>query len=88
VALTFDALPPLAGAGYVRVRLGEKLDNDTSARFANSAGIASEAVRAVRTVASLAMEREIVEVGGHEELVERRGSIMGCVLHSRWTSRL
>ena len=61
LTLTFGALPPLVGAGYVRIRLEDKLDNDTSARFADSAGIASEAVRAIRTVASLAMEHEILD---------------------------
>ena len=60
LVLAFDALPPLVACGYVRMRLEFKLDNDTVSRFANSAGIVSEAVLAIRTVASLALEREIL----------------------------
>ncbi|KAF3932797.1 hypothetical protein ABW19_dt0207792 [Dactylella cylindrospora] len=60
LVLTFGALPPLVASGYVRIRLEFKLDNDTASRFANSAGVASEAVLAIRTVASLAIEDEIL----------------------------
>ena len=60
VVLTFGALPPLVASGYVRIRLEFKLDDDTASRFANSAGIASEAVLAIRSVASLALEHEIL----------------------------
>jgi ATP-binding cassette subfamily B (MDR/TAP) protein 1 len=60
LVLTFGALPPLVASGYVRIRLEFKLDDDTASRFANSAGIATEAVSAIRTVASLAMEKEIL----------------------------
>ena len=60
LVLTFGALPPLVASGYVRIRLEFKLDADTASRFANSAGIASEAVLAIRTVASLALEHEIL----------------------------
>ncbi|KAK6077783.1 Leptomycin B resistance protein pmd1-like protein 8 [Seiridium cupressi] len=58
--LTFGALPLLVASGYVRMRLEFKLDDDTPLRFVNSAGIASEAGWAIRTVASLALEREIL----------------------------
>ncbi|KAK6337456.1 hypothetical protein TWF730_002855 [Orbilia blumenaviensis] len=60
LVLTFGALPPLVASGYVRIRLEFKLDNDTASRFANSAGIATEAVLAIRTVSSLAIEDEIL----------------------------
>ena len=60
LVLVFGALPPLVGSGFVRIRLEFKLDNDTTVRFANSAGLASEAVMAIRTVSSLALENEIV----------------------------
>ncbi|OAA65685.1 ABC transporter, transmembrane domain, type 1 [Niveomyces insectorum RCEF 264] len=60
LVLVFGALPPLVAAGHARMRLELKLDDDTAARFANSAGLASEAVRAIRTVASLALERDIL----------------------------
>ena len=60
LVLIFGALPPLVGAGYLRMRLEMKLDNDTSTRFANSTSIASEAIMAIRTVSSLALERDII----------------------------
>jgi ATP-binding cassette subfamily B (MDR/TAP) protein 1 len=60
LVLTFGAFPPLLASGYVRIRLEFKLDDYTASRFANSAGIAAEAVSAIRTVASLAMEDEIL----------------------------
>lgn len=60
LVLVFGALPPLVVSGYLRIRLEFKLDADTAARFADSAGIASEAVSAIRTVASLALEREVL----------------------------
>ncbi|KAK3364499.1 P-loop containing nucleoside triphosphate hydrolase protein [Lasiosphaeria hispida] len=61
LVLVFGALPPLVFSGYVRIRLEFKLDDDTSARFANSTAIASEAVLAIRTVASLALEKQILD---------------------------
>ncbi|KAM7188807.1 P-loop containing nucleoside triphosphate hydrolase protein [Naviculisporaceae sp. PSN 640] len=60
LVLVFGALPPLVLSGYLRIRLELKLDEQTSARFADSSGIASEAVMAIRTVSSLALEREII----------------------------
>ncbi|KAL1873128.1 hypothetical protein VTK73DRAFT_1089 [Phialemonium thermophilum] len=60
LVLTFGALPPLLASGYARIRLEVRLDEDTASRFANSAGVASEAVAAIRTVASLALEHGIL----------------------------
>ncbi|KAF7559914.1 hypothetical protein G7046_g4252 [Stylonectria norvegica] len=60
LVLTFGALPPLVASGYVRIRLEFKLDETAASRFANSAGIASEAIMSIRTVASLAVENEIL----------------------------
>lgn len=54
--LVFGGLPPLIGSGYIRVRLETKLDDDNAARFAESAGLANEAVGAIRAVASLTLE--------------------------------
>lgn len=61
LVLVFAALPPLVFSGYLRIRLEFKLDEDTAERFAKSAGLAAEAVLAIRTVASLALERTIVD---------------------------
>lgn len=60
LTLTFGALPPLVAAGYVRIQLESRLDKETASRFANSASVAAEAVSAIRTVASLTMENEVL----------------------------
>ena len=60
LALTFGALPVLIFSGYLRIRLEFKLDDETSTRFSASSGIASEAVRAIRTVSSLALEKDVI----------------------------
>ncbi len=60
LVLVLGALPPLVFSGYLRIRLEFKLDEATSSRFADSTAIATEAVMAIRTVASLALERQII----------------------------
>ncbi|KAF2839199.1 P-loop containing nucleoside triphosphate hydrolase protein [Patellaria atrata CBS 101060] len=60
LVVVFGALPPLVGAGYIRIRLEFKLDDATGARFADSAALATEAVSSIRTVASLTLERSIL----------------------------
>lgn len=60
LVLTFGALPVLVLGGYLRIRLDFKLDDETAVRFASSSGIASEAVRAIRTVSSLALENDVI----------------------------
>ncbi|CAK7202975.1 hypothetical protein SEUCBS139899_005702 [Sporothrix eucalyptigena] len=84
LVLVFGALPPLVGAGYVRIRLELQLDDATSVRFAHSAGIASEAVRAIRTVASLTLERTLL--ARYEEALESiaRMSIRSLVVTMLW----
>ncbi|KAM5345029.1 hypothetical protein ACJ41O_010891 [Fusarium nematophilum] len=54
-------LPPLVGAGYLKIRFDAKLDRDTSKRYSTSASIASEAVTAIRTVSSLAIEESVLD---------------------------
>lgn len=61
LVLALGALPVLVASGYVRIRLEFKFEDDTAARFAKSSGLASEAVMAIRTVSSLALERAIIE---------------------------
>ncbi|KAF7560030.1 hypothetical protein G7046_g4121 [Stylonectria norvegica] len=61
LVLSFGALPVLVGAGYLRIRLEFKLDEDTAGRFAKSSSLASEAVLGIRTVSSLALENAIIE---------------------------
>ncbi|KAF2136052.1 uncharacterized protein K452DRAFT_303071 [Aplosporella prunicola CBS 121167] len=61
LVVIFGGLPPLVGAGLVRMRLEAKMNNDTGKRFADSAALAGEAVGAIRTVSSLALERRVLE---------------------------
>lgn len=60
LVIVFGALPPLVLSGYLRVRLESKLENDTGKLFSDSAGLAAEAVSSIRTVASLALESNIL----------------------------
>ncbi|ROT38993.1 P-loop containing nucleoside triphosphate hydrolase protein [Sodiomyces alkalinus F11] len=53
-------LPPLVGTGYLKVRADAKLDREVSDRHSTSASIASEAVNAIRTVSSLAIEESVL----------------------------
>ena len=53
-------LPPMLVAGYLKIRFDAKLDNETSKRYAASASIVSEAVTAIRTVSSLAIEEAVL----------------------------
>ncbi|KAJ8117017.1 hypothetical protein OPT61_g1689 [Boeremia exigua] len=57
LVVVFGALPPLVSAGYVRIRLEFQLEEETGKRFASSAALAAEAVSAIRTVSSLALEK-------------------------------
>ena len=60
LVVVFGALPPLIFCGYLRIRLEVKLEEATSSRFASSASLAAEAVAAIRTVSSLALEKHIL----------------------------
>ncbi|KAG9254054.1 multidrug resistance protein 1 [Emericellopsis atlantica] len=60
LVLALGALPVLVASGYVRIRLEFSFDDDTAKRFSRSSGLASEAVLAIRTVSSLALESAII----------------------------
>lgn len=53
-------LPPLVVSGIIRMRLDLKMQNDNSKRYASSAALAGEAVTAIRTVSSLALEETVL----------------------------
>ncbi|KAF1807947.1 multidrug resistance protein [Eremomyces bilateralis CBS 781.70] len=61
LVVVFGGLPPLFGAAFLKIKLDSKLDRDTSKRYSASASIASEAVNAIRTVSSLAIEKSVLE---------------------------
>jgi ATP-binding cassette subfamily B (MDR/TAP) protein 1 len=60
LVVVFGALPLIVFSGYLRIRLEFKLEDLTGKRFASSAALAAEAVSAIRTVSSLALERQIL----------------------------
>ncbi|EEH33337.2 ATP-binding cassette sub-family B member 5 [Paracoccidioides lutzii Pb01] len=70
----FGGLPPLLICGYLRIRLEVKFESLTGDRFSKTAALASEAVSAIRTVSSLALETQI--------LSRYQGSMNGIVKHS------
>ncbi|KAL4795058.1 ATP-binding cassette multidrug transport protein [Aspergillus venezuelensis] len=55
------AMIPITTCGYLRIRLEFKLEESTNERFSNSGALAGEAISAIRTVASLAIEPLILE---------------------------
>lgn len=61
LVVLFGGLCPLILAGYIRIRLETKLETANGELFAESAGLASEAVTSIRTIASLALEGEIIK---------------------------
>lgn len=61
LVVVFGGLPPLLGAGWLKIRFDVKLDHNISKKNATSASIASEAVTAIRTVSSLAIEELVLK---------------------------
>jgi len=61
LAVVFGGLPPMLTAGWLKIRLDMKLDNNISKRNSGSASIASEAITAIRTVSSLAIEDHVLD---------------------------
>ncbi|KAI9370033.1 P-loop containing nucleoside triphosphate hydrolase protein [Aspergillus egyptiacus] len=60
LVVVFGGLPPLVGAGVAKIRLDARLDRNTSKKYSASSSIASEAVNAIRTVSSLAIEETVL----------------------------
>jgi ATP-binding cassette subfamily B (MDR/TAP) protein 1 len=61
LVVVFAGLPPLVASGWFKVRIDVKLEQDFSKRASMSASIASEAVNAIRTVSSLAIEEDVLK---------------------------
>lgn len=59
--IVLAGLPPMLASGYARIRMESAMDHKISKRFSSSASIASEAVTAIRTVSSLAIESSVLE---------------------------
>ncbi|PKS12635.1 hypothetical protein jhhlp_000843 [Lomentospora prolificans] len=61
LVIIFAGLPPFLFSGYARMRMEAAMDVKISKRFSMSASIASEAINAIRTVSSLAIENSVLE---------------------------
>ena len=60
LTIVFGGLSVLIAAGYVRIRLDQKLEASTEDQFASSAGLATEAVTSIKTISSLTLEALIL----------------------------
>ncbi|OQE35202.1 hypothetical protein PENCOP_c014G03041 [Penicillium coprophilum] len=61
LVIVLAGLPPMLLSGYARIRMEAAMDHKISKLFSQSASIASEAVNAIRTVSSLAIETSVLE---------------------------
>ena len=59
--IVFGGLPPIVISGHLGIRLETGIEGINSERFADSASLAREAVTAIRTVASLTLEKPLLE---------------------------
>ncbi|KAJ5401254.1 uncharacterized protein N7487_007150 [Penicillium crustosum] len=66
LVVVLAGLPPMLVSGYARIRMEGAMDHKISKLFSKSASIASEAVTAIRTVSSLAIETSVLERYTHE----------------------
>ncbi|KAF9879522.1 multidrug resistance protein 3 (p glycoprotein 3) [Colletotrichum karsti] len=57
----FAGMPPLLLSGFARIRIETRMDSDVDKRFSTSASLASETVNAIRTVSSLAIEKNVLQ---------------------------
>lgn len=57
----FAGLPPILVAGWLRLKLESRLNDIITKAFLHSASVASEAVLAIRTVSSLAIEESVLQ---------------------------
>ena len=81
LVVVLGGLPLLVGAGFIRIRLEQKLENETGKNFAESAALATEAVTSIRTVSSLTLESRIMD-----EYNENLDGIVGRSIKSLvWT---
>lgn len=60
LVISFGALPAIILSGYLRIRIEFKSDELVEKRFSASTSLAAEAVAAIRTVASLTLERDFL----------------------------
>lgn len=60
LVVLFGALLPIVISAWLRFAMEQRLEKEVTRKFGNSAAVASEAVSAIRTVVSLAIERRVI----------------------------
>jgi ATP-binding cassette, subfamily B (MDR/TAP), member 1 len=60
LTMVFGGLTIIVGSGYIRIRLDQRLESSTEKQAVNSAGLATEAVSAIRTVSLLTLESSVL----------------------------
>ncbi|KAL4886137.1 P-loop containing nucleoside triphosphate hydrolase protein [Aspergillus karnatakaensis] len=60
LVVVFAGLPPMLLSGYLRIRMEGAMDHKIGKNFSASASIASEAMNAIRTISSLAIEKTVL----------------------------
>ncbi|KAK2596218.1 hypothetical protein QQS21_006366 [Conoideocrella luteorostrata] len=75
LVVVLAGLPPFIGSGWFKIRFDAKLDRNISKRNSISAAIASEAVNAIRTVSSLAIEQSVLD----KYLIELDKAVNGSI---------
>ncbi|WKT52789.1 AAA ATPase domain [Fusarium oxysporum f. sp. vasinfectum] len=61
LVVALAGLPPLALGGYIRIRMEGLMEARNSKKLAASASISSEALTSIRTVASLSIEKHVLD---------------------------
>jgi ATP-binding cassette subfamily B (MDR/TAP) protein 1 len=61
LTVVFGGITVIMIAGYIRIRLDQRLDVSTGRQFAASAGVAAEAVNSIRAISSLTLEPLVLQ---------------------------
>ncbi|KAG6006479.1 hypothetical protein E4U21_007023 [Claviceps maximensis] len=75
LAVVLGGLPFFIGSGWLKIRFEAALDRNISKRNSTSAAVASEAVSAIRTVSSLAIEQSVLD----QYLAELNHAVNGSI---------
>ncbi|CEI67975.1 unnamed protein product [Fusarium venenatum] len=84
LAYSFGALPPIVMCGFLQIGSEIKLEEDSSEEFASSATLATEAVSAIRTVASLTLENKMLALYQERLGIVTRTSVKALALTMLW----
>jgi ATP-binding cassette subfamily B (MDR/TAP) protein 1 len=61
LTVVFGGITVIMVAGYIRIRLDQRLEVSTGQQFAASAGVAAEAVNSIRTISSSTLEPLVMQ---------------------------